>query len=163
MVDLNLQQKMNKYEWKIRSLAKGIDANLALQELERIESTYGALLPEHILKESESENAVLHYLFEWNDDKAANHYRLQQARTIVNNVCIKVIKDGQSLLIPVYEIVTIDNERKYISIEAMSQSNIEQVKKSTIRDLHAIQKKLETYQDFDNTIQHLRDAASTLE
>ena len=76
----------NKYEWRIGSFAKDIDPDLAVAELERIENVYGALTPENILEASKTEGAYLHKLFTWDDQKAANLYRLQQARQILNNI-----------------------------------------------------------------------------
>lgn len=154
---------MNKYEWKIRSLAKGIDANLALQELERIESVYGVLSAENILSESRNDNAILHPLFEWQEDVAAEKYRMQQARFILNNIHIKVIKNGNSLLIPVYEVVTINKERGYRSINVMTQSDVDQVKRATLKDLASIKAKLESYEDFETTRLHIQNALQSLD
>jgi hypothetical protein len=152
----------SKYEWRIKSLAKGLDPDECVAELERIETIYGSLTPENILKESEDENAVLHSLFQWEDDLAAKAYRIQQARTILNNVEIKIVKDGSISTIPVYEVVTINNERRYQNIQVMDRSSVEQVRKATLKDLEAIQKKLKAYDDFDSTIQHIQDAMDSV-
>lgn len=162
MVGLNLLLTMNKYEWKLKSLAKGVDPDLAIQELERIESIYGVLSAEHILNESRSEGAILHPLFEWQEDLAAEKYRLTQARSIINNIHVKVIKDGNTSSIPVYEIVTVNNERGYKSIQVMTQSDVDQVKRATLRDLASIKAKLAAYENFNQTIGHISDAMDTL-
>jgi hypothetical protein len=153
---------MNKYEWKLKSLAKGIDPDVAIQELERIESIYGILSPENVLNESRDQNAILHPLFEWQEDVAAEKYRLQQARFILNNVCVKVVKDGNTSLIPVYEVVTTNDKRGYKSVTVMTQADAEQVRKSTIRDLLLIQNKLKAYEDFENTRIHIQNAVDDL-
>lgn len=164
MEDSNYQQKkMNKYEWRIRSLAKGVDPDDAIKELERIESVYGTLSPERILNESRDDSAVLHPLFEWEDDLAAEKFRIHQARFILNNIHVKIIKDGSSSSFPVYEVVNINSERRYRSIEVMTQSDIEQVKKATLKDLASIKNKLEAYENFSQTIGHISDAMGTLQ
>jgi hypothetical protein len=88
-------QTVNNYAWKLASLAKGIDVQDAVTELDRIKSIYGSLTPENVLNASRLETAVLYKLFNWDDAKAAEHYRLQQARTILNNIEVKVISNGQ--------------------------------------------------------------------
>lgn len=153
---------MNKYQWKLKGMAKGIDPDEAIKELERIESIYGALTPDNILKESQDEDAILHPLFQWEDDLAAHAYRVQQARFILNNIHIKTIKDGSVSMIPVYEVVTIDNERRYKNIQIMTQSDVDQVRKATLKDLSWIKAKLEAYDNFNQTIGHITDAMDTL-
>ncbi len=153
---------MKKYEWKLKSFAKGIDPDLAVQELERIESVYGALTPENILKESTDEDSILHALFQWADDLAANQYRLTQARQLLNNITIKVVHDGESRTISVYEVVNLGEERCYKNIETMNPTDVEQVKKATIRELNSLKAKLSIYKDFEKTIKHIDDALGTL-
>lgn len=154
---------MKKYEWKLKSFAKGIDPDLAVKELERIESIYGALTPENILNESQKEDAVLHPLFEWADDQAASKYRLQQARQILNNVVITVIHDGQPRQIAVYEVVNLGEDRSYKNIESMSPNDVEYVKKATIRELNSLKAKLSVYKDFEKTIRHIDDALESIQ
>jgi hypothetical protein len=154
---------MNKYEWKLKSLAKGIDPDLAIQELERIDSVYGVLSPENILNESRQPSSILHNLFEWQEDVAAEKYRIQQARFIINNIHIKVIKDGNTSFIPVYEIVVTNDKRGYKSVQVMTQSDIDQVKKATLKDLASIRAKLETYENFNDTISHISDAMDSID
>lgn len=152
----------SKYEWRLKSLAKNIDPDLAVQELERIESVYGVLSAENILNESREQSAILHPLFEWQEDVAAEKYRLQQARFILNNIHVKVIKDGSISSIPVYEVVTVNGNRGYKSIQVMTQGDVEQVKRATLKDLASIKSKLAAYENFNQTISHISDAMDTL-
>lgn len=159
---LNLQTKMNKYSWRIKSLAKGIDADLAIAEIERIESVFGSLTPENVLEASRDESALLHSLFQWDDSLAAKQYRLQQARTIINNVEIKVISDGEERSIPVYEVVNIGEGRVYKSIQNMDKDDVEYVKQSVKREISYLKTKLSTYNSFEATIKHLNNALESL-
>lgn len=162
MDGLNLQTKMNKYSWRIKSLAKGIDPDLAIAEIERIESVYGGLTPENVLEASRDESALLHPLFQWDDNVAATQYRLQQARTIINNVEIKVISDGEERSIPVYEVVNVGEGRVYKSIQNMDKEDVEYVKQSVKREISYLKNKLSTYNSFEATIKHLDSALETL-
>jgi hypothetical protein len=162
MVGLNLLTKMNKYQWKMRSLAKGIDPELAIAEIERIESLYGSLTPENVLDASRDESALLHTLFQWDDSKAAHQFRLQQARSILNNIEVNVISDGESRTIPVFEVVNLGEGRVYKSIQQMDSNDIEYVKKAVRREISYLKNKLSTYNTFEKTIKHLDDALETL-
>lgn len=153
---------MSKYEWKLKSLAKGIDPDLAVQELERIESVYGVLSAEHLLNESRNNGAILHPLFEWQEDIAAEKFRLQQARFIINNVQVKIIKDGNISSIPVYEIVTVNGDRGYKNIQVMTEGDVQQVRKAAMRDLASIKAKIQAYESLEQTRTHIQDAMDTL-
>lgn len=47
------------------------------------------ITPEKVLEIAKDENTELHKCFEWDDNKAAEKYRLQQARSIIQFLIIK--------------------------------------------------------------------------
>ncbi len=155
---------MNKYDWKIKTLAKGIDPEIAANELSRIKNVYGSLRPEHIVNESRGKKAPLHSLFEWDDSKAAEHYRLQQARTIINNVVVTVVSNGAPVIYDVFEIVTTPNEitkipeRSYKEFTAMTFDEIDEVKQNTLEQLQILQEKLKRFNDFKPALQPIAQA-----
>lgn len=149
---------MKKYEWKLKAFAKGIDAELAVQEIERIEKVYGAITAQIILSESRKPDSILHPLFEWEDTVAAEHYRLQQARSIINNIQITVVKDGESKNIGAYEIVTGDTGRVYKNVSVMTVGDLEQVKLSIRRDLITLKNKAESFEDLQPMVMPLQQA-----
>lgn len=153
---------MNKYQWKMASLAKGIDADAAIAEIERIESIFGSLTAENVLTASQSPDSLLHSLFQWDDTKAAHNYRLQQARTILNNIEINIISDGESKVMSVFEIVNLGEGRVYKSIQNMNPNDVEYVKQLVKREINYLKIKLSTYNKFEETIKHLDDAVNTL-
>jgi len=76
---------------------------------EVLEETYkrhGRLTPQIVLDEATPEDAPLHSRFEWDDQKAGDAYRLDQARSLIRTVKLRVIADE------VYDI------RKYVCIPA---------------------------------------------
>jgi len=152
----------NKYEWRLGSLAKGIDPDLAVAELERIENVYGALTPENILEASKQESAYLHKLFTWDNEAAANQYRLQQARTILNNVEITIISDGQPRQMPLYETILKDNTRVYKSIQEFTGPDAEQVRMQTIREINSLKNKLSFFSQFIKASKKLDEAVTLL-
>ncbi len=66
------------YQWKIPSLYP-VSAEVAGTELDRIYEKNGELKQEAIVEESRPETAPLHPIFEWDDKKAADKYRKEQA------------------------------------------------------------------------------------
>jgi len=153
---------MTKYEWKLKSLAKGIDPDTAIKEIERIENVYGALNAENILEASRSKKSVLHALFQWDDGVAATMYRLQQARTILNNIEVRIISNGQERNISVFEVVNLGEDRCYKSIQTMDSNDIEFIKARTKREIVYLRNKLTAYQAMEATILHLDNAIGTL-
>jgi len=62
-----------------------------IKELNRIsEENGGLLLPENVIKAARSKTSPLHRRFEWNNTKAAQEYRLWQARHLIS-VCVQVL------------------------------------------------------------------------
>ena len=67
-----------------------VGAQIAGEELARIEKEKGSLTPEMVVDESREEDAPLHPVFEWDDRKAAESYRIVQAGSLIRNVTVKV-------------------------------------------------------------------------
>lgn len=74
------------YEWKSASHISA-DANAAGALFKELESTVG-LTPKNLLDVSRDESAVLHNEFEWDDTKAAESYRENQAAHLIRCICI---------------------------------------------------------------------------
>ena len=76
------------YQYKVPYARVG--AQIAGEELARIEKEKGSLTPEMVVDESREEDAPLHPVFEWNDRKAAERYRIVQAGSLIRNVTVKI-------------------------------------------------------------------------
>lgn len=62
-----------------------------INELNRIASSNGGLLvPEKVVDAARNPRSVLHSRFEWDDGKAADEYRIWQARQLIS-VCVETI------------------------------------------------------------------------
>lgn len=151
------------YAWKIPSFAKNIDIELAVQEMERIETLYGSLTPQNILDASRPKNALFHSLFQWDDTLAAEHYRLQQARTILNNIEVTVVSDGQPKQIAVYEVIKQPSTAgAYKSINAMTIDDIDFIRMRTLKELNILKDKLSVYKEFSKVSSSLNQAIQDL-
>lgn len=151
------------YAWKIPSFAKNIDIDLAIQEMERIESLYGSLTPQNILDASRPKNSLFHTLFQWDDTLAAENYRLQQARTILNNIEVTVVSDGQPKQISVYEVIKDTSAAPvYKSINTMSATDVVFIKQRTLKELNILKDKLSIYKEFSSVMSGLNQAIQAL-
>ena len=97
-----------KYVFREGRKPKGVKADAAAAELERIYATHGALQPSVIVEESKPKDAPLHPAFEWRDNVAAEEYRLFQARNIVR--CVHVIEEGEKKAAPVFVHVRVQHD-----------------------------------------------------
>ena len=61
-----------------------------LDELTAIYEHEGVLKPESVVEHASNPESALHGQFTWDDDKAAQEYRLWQARKLIN-VCVTVL------------------------------------------------------------------------
>lgn len=104
------------YQWKKASYIKA-DANVAGQMCEQLEQTVG-LTAKSLLDANRPKEAPLHGEFEWDDSKAAEQYREQQARHIINCLCVKPERSDQE---PVRAFFTI-SQPSYESISVILQS-----------------------------------------
>ena len=154
----------NQYHWKIESLSKGVDANKAIKEFERIKKEFGALTPKNIVNASKSKKALFHsIIFKMDDSEAAEKYRLQIARVIINNIEVTIVSDSEPRNIAVYEMITVEDEsRQYKHIETLTYNEVEQVRNTTLAALKQLSDKLKVYKQFDKVLSHLESAVELL-
>ena len=94
--------------------------------LERIRSKHGHLKPEVVVQHAKPEKSPIHRVFEWDDEVAAEEYRLIQARALVRSVVVEVETDGQESPITVRAFVSVmgdDNARHYQAIQEVMQDD----------------------------------------
>ncbi len=72
---------------------KGVSADEAQRELERIREIRGKLNANAVVEESRPVNSPLHSAFEWDDAVAAEHYRTGQGQQLIR----AVVKIGTSV------------------------------------------------------------------
>ena len=71
--------------WRTPGVFKA-DAQKVCDELRQIGEEFS---PEDIVQAAEDESKELHKCFEWNDTKAANNYRLYQARVLTSQLIFR--------------------------------------------------------------------------
>jgi hypothetical protein len=128
------------YEWKQASRCK-VSAQVAGEVCEELNKT-GGLTAQRLLDASRAEDAPLHSEFEWRDDVAAEEYRKDQARHIIQCLTISVEEKPQV--------------RAFLNIETLSPAYIPTIEimsdeektakmlENALRELDAFQKKYST-------------------
>lgn len=82
-----------KYEWW-DGYNRSVDANVVGAVVENIEQTNGNVTKEAFLEVSRPDDSPTHELFEWDDSVAAEAYRLDQSRKIINSLRVVYMDNG---------------------------------------------------------------------
>ena len=147
---------MEGYKWKLAGLGKGVDVALVVEELTRLQEVNRILTPEVVVRAAEDNNSILHKLFEWDENKAAYNWRLQQARIILNNIEVTIITDGEPREIAVFEVTT--RSEGYKSVDTFTNEDIDFIRANTLRQLNTMKHKLKTYKEFEKVLFYIDKA-----
>ena len=116
------------YEWTHGISVRGVTAQNAGEELERIRAAHaGRLTADAIVETATDPDNVLHPVFEWDDKVAAEKYRLVKAESLVRHVVVMV--DDRPDMRPQRAFVSVrradDDTDTYASLaEAMSTPDL---------------------------------------
>lgn len=152
---------MSEFNWIMKGLAKGIKPEDAANELSRIQSVYGKITPEVIVREASDKSSPLHSYFEWDDEKAGHRWRVQQARILLNNIQVKVVSDGEERQISVFEVTS--TSEGYKSIDTFTREDVEYVKADIRSRLKALNEKMKSYNQFDRVREHITAAIEAID
>lgn len=73
----------------------GVSAQIAGEELEKIEARDGEITPRAVVEEARPEGSKLHNVFEWDDEKAAEQYRLTQASHFIRCIVVRPMPEDK--------------------------------------------------------------------
>lgn len=105
---------MNNFSFKNGYRISGITAQIAGEELARIQQQHGELKPPTIVDEARPKDALLHPAFEWDDFVAAELHRQDQARHLIR--AVQVVKENNE---PQSVYVHINKTGSYLPIETV--------------------------------------------
>jgi hypothetical protein len=108
--------KIKKYLPSASSRIKQQDAELVGALLDEIEEQgRGDDMPQELLRRSRPNRSPTHHLFEWDDEIAAEGYRLEQARSIIRSIEI-VFEEGGDRVRAFPSVQLGGGERNYVSM-----------------------------------------------
>ena len=140
------------YSWKIPIFS--IPAQEAGEELERIKNVRGGLTPEAVVAESRAEQATLHSCFEWDDKKAAENYRCQQAAQIIRSIVVTM--EGQdNQPVEVRAFVAVGGDYKDIQTVVETPGYYQEMLKKALGELGAFQEKYKSLAELSGVFQEI--------
>ena len=147
------------YQWKMKSLYK-VSAQTTGEKIEEIIQQYGAVTKENFLEASKPADSVTHNLFEWDDTKAAEKYRLHQSNMIINSLTVQVNVENRATPITTRAFVNVQKEdgrqkAEFLRIDtAFSDMECKTiVLANAIQELREFRKKYETYSELSQVFE----------
>lgn len=119
---------------------------------------------ENILNEIEkNEDHVIHNYIEWNDDKAANGFRLQQVRNIISHVEVKIIGGGIKEPVRAFHSIINENEKDekkftYVSVDVAFSDNY-----AKMQIISRAKTELKNWRDRYHIYNELKDIVNAIE
>lgn len=144
------------YKYKTNYFNK-VPAQIAGEEINRLYEQ-GKSQPKDIVDASRPENAPLHPVFEWNDSTAAELYRQEQARKLIQNiVTVEVTEDDKPVIVraffkidpeeSTYEptVVIMNSEEKRAQLLEIAKRELKQfkIKYATLKELSTVFKAID--------------------
>ena len=116
------------YQWKPHGAPAGIDAQVAGEEMERIRvHNNGRLEAKSLVDASRPKTAPLHPAFEWDDKRAAESWRQEQASHLIRHIQVKVEEKPDAEPVRAFVSVMRDDDRSYTSVQhALSDADLRQ-------------------------------------
>lgn len=145
------------YEWKADSRFP-IGAQIAAERLKKIKAQSGELTPRAVVDDASSPRSPLHPCFEWNDEKAADNYRLSQARKLIGSIVVAEIDDMPiNLETRAFVHVTVDSGARYEAIEvAMADSSMRnEVIEKAKREIKLWRARYAAYEEFADLVNRI--------
>lgn len=118
------------------------DAQAVGAELEKIrEESNGVVLPEVVVSRAKDESSPLHRYFEWDDSKAAQQYRLEQARNLLRHII--VVENGDKTPRRAFIVTSVEGDNVYMdTADAMRDPNLRsQILKRAAGELASFERK----------------------
>lgn len=123
----------------------------------------GEVTAASVLADAKLPHSPLHTFFEWDDNAAAQKYRLEQARKLVRSVRVVIEREGGiEVSARAFIVVTEgDEDKKYLPVaEVMSDADYrEQVIERALHEAESWRARYEAFEEFAGIVQAIEAAA----
>lgn len=114
---------------KVELEVVGVPSEVA-DRLQALHTRHSGLLREtDVVADAKKKNSPLHSYFEWDDRKASEAYRLEQASALIRRVKVKVIVEPETPPIRV---------RAFIANRDVANETVDDVESGTYRSIHDV-------------------------
>lgn len=144
------------YQWRPATQVR-VNAQVAGEQMERLSETVG-LSPQTLLDANRSPDAPLHGEFEWNNEIAAEKYRLTQASYLIRSISVQKSDDWKDGTVRAFFKVY-DDEPEYRSITAIFDDlqSRDALLRRALRELMAFKKKYESLSELSCVFEALEE------
>lgn len=108
------------YKWK--NYKYSVPAEVVGKHFQKLEKKEGALTSQNVLESARSEKSPIHSLFEWDDTKAAEQYRLKQAAQLICNLTVEIETDDKPIECRAYMDISEAKVGSFINVQSAFQS-----------------------------------------
>lgn len=105
------------YEYSWSGIERAVSAEKVAKHIGKLEKKYGEVTSDIFLDSARSESSEMHKLFEWDDTKAAENWRLQQARTIISSIRVTTVTEDTEPIITRAYVQYEAKKSGYVSIQ----------------------------------------------
>lgn len=135
------------YQWKSGIELYPVTAQKTGETLESIYKKHGELEPETVVEESRPESAPLHPVFEWDDQKAAEKYRVHQAGGLIRAVAVVEQPKNGKPAVEVRAFVYVQHTYTPMHVVKSSVELQEEMLQTALKELNAFRRKYETLKE----------------
>ena len=131
------KERAKLYRWKVGSHMAGgkTGAKLVGAALEELRQQNQVLTPQLVLEAAENPESPLHHYFTWDNDTAAEKYRLQEAAKIIRSIEVVVVsKSGkESQHRALYTTVQIGEDSPGVYVSAEDGLSDKQIRRALLK------------------------------
>ena len=154
---------MKIYEWKDGRIYSSKDPQVIGQYLEDIATKEGEIKPVRLVKLAEDAKNPLHDFFTWDDSIAAQKFREQQARELLQSIKV-TIKESRGEQIRAFVNIRTDGNSSYkpITVVLNNPIDFDYIIERARVDLEAFARKYSKYQELSKSVGLIKKAIESL-
>lgn len=145
------------YEWRSDSRFP-IGAQIAAERLNKLRKQAGEITPRVVVDDAANSRSPLHPCFEWDDEKAADNYRLTQARKLIGSIVVAQIDEQpMNLETRAFVHITAGDAARYEPVEVAmaSESMRHEVLERARREIKLWRARYHAYEEFADLVMRI--------
>jgi hypothetical protein len=142
------------YEWRSDSRFP-VGAQIAAERLKKIKNQYGAITPRVVVDDAANPRSPLHPCFEWDDETAADNFRLAQARKLIGSIVVAEMDDQiVNLETRAFVHITVGDGARYEAVEVAMADDFmrEEVLERAKREIKFWRARYAGYEEFADLV-----------